>query len=608
MKGVIGDIGQFRQRQAGAIRKFERSKAKRLLVCVTGCRASGALEVFAKFKEAIKSAGLGKKVELVPTGCQKFCSGAPMVTVEPEGFMYRNVSPEDVDELLDKSILRGESVAPLLITGKKKNFFGLQKIKTLAVCGVINPLSPEEYLWKGGFEGFVRALERMSPEGVIGEIKKSKLRGRGGAGFPTGTKWEAVKNASGFPKFVICNGDEGDPGAFMDRTLLEGAPFQVIEGILTAAYAVGAVKGYVYVRAEYPVAVEHLEKAAGACYDLGLLGSDILGTGFSFDLEIREGAGAFVCGEETALIASIEGRRGMPSPRPPFPAEKGLMGLPACINNVETLANVPLIISGGGDEFAETGTKRSGGTKLFSLAGKVRNTGLVEVELGTSISEIVYGMGGGPFPGRKIKGVQTGGPAGGCIPVELFNTAVDYETLNSLGSIMGSGGMIVVDDRVCMVNFAKYFLEFAQKESCGKCVPCRIGTKRLLETLREITAGRGRAGDIAKLENLGKMIALTSLCGLGRAAPNPVLTTLKYFRDEYEEHIQDGRCRAGVCKALVGYGILKGKCTGCHLCFRACPSGAVAGKPGEKHRIIKKKCIRCGACFNVCKFSAVRKA
>lgn len=552
------NIEEFKNWQRKVVEKFEENKKTRIKVCITGCRANGSLEVFENFKNEIKERKLENLFEIVPTGCQKFCSGAPCVSLSNPSVIYQNISCDKVSSVIN-SALKGEIISDFLAQGK---FFEKQKFKVLEKCGEINPLSIEEYVWKGGFSALVKVLSEFTLEDVIEEVKKSKLRGRGGAGFPTGIKWEITRKNQEKTKYIICNGDEGDPGAFMDRTLLEGVPFQVIEGIIIGAYAIGAEEGYIYVRAEYPIAVEHLKIAIEECYKIGILGKNILGTDFNFNLYIKEGAGAFVCGEETALISSIEGKRGMPRPRPPFPAQKGLWRKPTCINNVETFANIPIIINEGAENFVKTGTEKSGGTKIFSLAGKIKNTGLVEVPLGISIGEIIFDIGGGALPGRKIKGVQTGGPSGGCIPVEKFNTPVDYETLAELGSIMGSGGMIAIDDKVCIVDFAKYFLQFVQSESCGKCVPCRIGTKRMLEILEKITSGKGEIEDIDKLEKLGNVIKEASLCGLGQTAPNPVLTTIKYFRNEYIEHILLNYCRAGQCKEIT-YA----------FCENSCPAG-----------------------------------
>ncbi|HOK56673.1 MAG TPA: NADH-quinone oxidoreductase subunit NuoF [bacterium] len=583
--------------------KKEKDERVKIKVCITGCRAAGGLDIYENFKEKIKES---KKLKLIPTGCQKFCSGGPVVSVSFDGksFLYEKVSLKDVESIIKKAEKK-EVVEELVI--KDEKFLKNQTFKVLKLCGEIDPLDIDEYIKNGGFSSFLKVLNEYTPEKVIEELKKSKLRGRGGAGFPTYLKWEIVKNKQDDEKYLICNGDEGDPGAFMDRTLLEGVPFQVIEGMLIGAYTTGCKKGYFYVRAEYPIAIEHIEKALRICYEYGILGKNILGTDFSFDIELKKGAGAFVCGEETALIASIEGKRGMPRPRPPFPAEKGLFGKPTCINNVETFANIPIIIEERGENFSKIGTEKSGGTKIFSLAGKIKNTGLVEIPLGTPLWKIIYEIGGGVPEGRKIKGVQTGGPSGGCIPVELFNTPVDYETLANLGSIMGSGGMIVIDDKVCIVELARYFLDFVQKESCGKCVPCRIGTKRMLEIIEKITEGKANIEDIEKLEELGNYIKETSLCGLGQTAPNPVLTTIKYFKDEYISHIKEKKCSSGVCVNLIKYYINPEKCTGCTLCAKNCPVNAIEGEKKKPHKINVEKCIKCGICFNICKFGAVEK-
>jgi len=530
---------------------FHQTDVIRVRICITGCRANGSLTLLKYFSQEIDRRGLSEKIQIVPTGCQKFCSGAPVISVDmSEGtVMYHGVSVKDVPAIIQQTVNKGKIIPHLVV--KEKKFFDYQTIQVSKNCGYINPFSLKEYLWQDGFCGLEKVLMEMTPENVIEAVKKSRLRGRGGAGFPTWWKWELTRKNTNTPRYLVCNGDEGDPGAFMDRALLEGSPYQIIEGILIAAYAIGAEKGFVYVRAEYPIAVEHLQHAIAECYRHGLLGRNILGQQFSFDLEIKEGAGAFVCGEETALMLSIEGQRGMPRPRPPFPAQAGLWGKPTCINNVETFANIPLIITQGEENFAALGTMESGGTKLFSLAGKLRNTGLAEIRLGTSLGRVILDIGGGALPGRKIKGVQIGGPSGGCLPVRLFNTPIDYETLSNLGAIMGSGGMIVVDDKVCMVELARYFLDFVQKESCGKCVPCRVGTKRLLELLTRITKGQAEISDLEKLQELGELVRDSSLCGLGQTAPNPVLSTLRYFPEEYQEHIKLKYCRAGQCRALT---------------------------------------------------------
>ena len=597
---TVSDLKRFSERIRQAYAKKQKLRIK---VCITGCRAKGSLLLLEKFREEIKNQNLASKVDVVPTGCQKFCSGASVITIDPAGIIYQKVTSKDTAAILSRTIRKGEIIPGLSIS--QPEFLSLQTNKVTKNCGNINPLSIEEYVWQDGFSALDKVLSGMSPEEVIAEVKNSNLRGRGGAGFPTGLKWELTRKNPNSPKYLICNGDEGDPGAFMDRAMLEGDPYRIIEGMLIASYATGASYGYIYVRAEYPIAVEHLNLAINQCYQTGLLGENILGK-FSFNLEVREGAGAFVCGEETALIASLEGRRGQPRPRPPFPAQSGLWGGPTCINNVETLANIPLIIFGGSESFARLGTERSGGTKIFSLAGKVQNTGLVEVPIGTSLGKIVLEIGGGALARRRIKAVQTGGPSGGCIPIEKFNTPVDYETLAGLGSIMGSGGMIVLDDKSCMVELARYFLDFVQKESCGKCVPCRIGTKRMLEIVTRITEGKAELDDLEKLNRLAQTVKESSLCGLGQTAPNPVLTTLNYFRDEYEEHIKSRKCRAGTCQNLLVYQITE-KCVGCGACRKVCPVSAISGNPKNKHLINESKCIKCGLCFQTCKFKAIRR-
>ena len=486
------------------------------------------------------------------------------------------------------------------------NFFSKQMRITLRNCGIIDPENVDDYLSVRGFEALAKVLTEMQPAEVIAEIKKSGLRGRGGAGFPTGLKWELTAKAPGDERYVICNADEGDPGAFMDRSTIEGDPFTVIEGMIIGGYAVGSSKGIVYIRAEYPLAIKRLEKAIEVSRREGFLGQNILGSNFSYDIEIRLGAGAFVCGEETALIHSIEGARGMPRPRPPFPSVSGLFDKPTLINNVETWANIPVIILDGADWFSSIGTAKSKGTKVFALAGKIKNTGLVEVPMGTTLRQIIDDIGGGIPGGKKFKAIQTGGPSGGCLPADYLDTQIDYESLAAAGSIMGSGGMIVIDEDSCMVNLAKFFLEFTQDESCGKCTPCREGTKRMLEILTRITEGKGKEGDIEKLERLGNMIKKASLCGLGQSAPNPVLSTLKNFREEYVEHINEKKCRAGVCMSLITYEILD-NCTGCTACARVCPTQAIAGEPKHLHKIDQKKCIKCGICYKTCKFKAIKR-
>jgi NADH:ubiquinone oxidoreductase subunit F (NADH-binding)/(2Fe-2S) ferredoxin/NAD-dependent dihydropyrimidine dehydrogenase PreA subunit len=568
-------------------------------------------------KEQAEKHGLTGRVRINLSGCLGMCKQGPVVIVNPGYTMYGNVSEADMVEIVEQHLLKGRPVARLAVQedhlynrffrifGDAK-FFGRQMRITLRNCGLIDPECLDDYLALRGYEGLAQVLTNMTPRQVIDEVKKSGLRGRGGAGFPTGLKWELTAGQENAEKYVICNADEGDPGAFMDRSTIEGDPHTVLEGMIIGGYAIGASKGIVYIRAEYPLAIKRLEKAIAAAREYGFLGKNILGSEFSFDIEIRLGAGAFVCGEETALINSIEGERGMPRPRPPYPSVKGLFGKPTLINNVETWANIPVIILDGGEWFASIGTATSKGTKVFALAGKVTNTGLIEVPMGTTLRDIIFDIGGGIPGGRKFKAVQTGGPSGGCLPEQYLDTPIDYQSLMQAGSIMGSGGMIVIDEDSCMVDIAKYFLEFTQSESCGKCTPCREGTKRMLEILTRITEGKGKDDDIDKLERLGTMIKKSSLCGLGQSAPNPVLSTIKNFRNEYEEHIKQRKCRAVVCRPLIKY-LIKDNCVGCTACKRACPVNAIEGSPKHKHKVDQSLCIRCGLCLSTCKFSAIEK-
>jgi len=594
--------------------KRERDKDKvRVRICMTGCRAHGAEEIMKAFETEVKKKKLG--VEIVPTGCHGFCAQAPVLVVDPYGIFYGGISPEDVPEIVSQTVEKGKPVERLLYTDPASGktilhardvpFYRNQKKIVLRNCGEIDPTSILHYIERDGYAALAKVLTEMKSEAVIGELTSSGLRGRGGAGFPTGRKWSFARAASGDHKYMVCNADEGDPGAFMDRAVLEGDPHTVIEGMTIAAYAIGASEGYVYVRAEYPIAVEHLKKALQDAHDLGLLGENILGSGFSFRIKIKKGSGAFVCGEETALIASLEGRRGMPRPRPPFPVQSGAWGKPTCINNVETLANVPPIILNGGKWYSEIGTEKSKGTKVFALAGKVNNTGLVEVPMGITLKEVVFDVGGGIPDQREFKAVLTGGPSGGCIPEDMLDLPVDYESLAKVGAIMGSGGMIVADDRTCMVDLSRFFMDFIQDESCGKCVPCRIGTKRMLEILIDICKGRGTVEDLEILEDLAGSIKDSALCGLGQTAPNPVLTTLKYFKDEYLAHIEEGTCPAKVCKALIRYEIIPDKCTGCGACLKVCPTAAITGEKKEVHNIAQEKCIKCGMCYSTCRFEAI---
>ena len=590
-----------------------------VLVCGgTGCTSSNSELIIQRLKEEIKAKGLEKEVNVVRTGCFGLCALGPIMIVYPEGSFYSMVTPEDVPEIVEEHLLKGRIVKRLLYqetvqddnTIKSLNhtpFYEKQKRVALRNCGVINPEKIEEYIAVDGYAALGKALTEMTPQQVIDEITKSGLRGRGGAGFPTGRKWSFAAANHADQKYVCCNADEGDPGAFMDRSVLEGDPHAVLEAMAIAAYAIGATQGYIYVRAEYPIAVKRLQIAINQAREYGLLGKNIFDTDFCFDIDLRLGAGAFVCGEETALMTSIEGKRGEPRCRPPFPAVKGLFGKPTILNNVETYANVAQIILNGADWFASMGTEKSKGTKVFALGGKIKHTGLVEVPMGTTLREIVEEIGGGVPGGRKFKAAQTGGPSGGCIPAEHLDVPIDYDNLLAIGSMMGSGGLIVMDDTTCMVDIAKFFLEFTVDESCGKCTPCRIGTKRLLEILNKITSGNGTLEDIDRLEELCYYIKENALCGLGQTAPNPVLSTLHFFRDEYIAHVTEKRCPAGACKALTNYYIEPDKCKGCTLCARNCPVNAISGTVKQPHVIDTKKCIKCGACMEKCKFSAIVK-
>jgi NADH:ubiquinone oxidoreductase subunit F (NADH-binding)/(2Fe-2S) ferredoxin/NAD-dependent dihydropyrimidine dehydrogenase PreA subunit len=584
----------------------------------TTCIRKQSKQIHQVLDRELEKHGLKDKVSIHLSGCLGMCAKGPVMIVNPGYAIYGSITEKDIPEIVESHLLNNKPVARLIIREDHLynrffrifgdvDFFGKQMRITLRNCGIIDPENIDDYLSLRGYEALAKVLTDMTPEQVVAEVKKSGLRGRGGAGFPTGMKWEFTAKQPGPEKYVICNADEGDPGAFMDRSAIEGDPHTVIEGMIIGGYAVGSSKGIVYIRAEYPLAIKRLEKAIAAAREQGLLGKNILGSNFSYDIEIRLGAGAFVCGEETALIHSIEGSRGMPRPRPPFPAVSGLFGKPTLINNVETWANIPVIILDGGEWFSSIGTQTSKGTKVFALAGKVNNTGLVEVPMGTTLREIVFDIGGGIPNNRKFKAIQTGGPSGGMLPSEYLDTPIDYESLAKAGSIMGSGGMIVIDEDSCMVNLAKFFIEFTQDESCGKCTPCREGTKRMLEILTRITEGKGKPGDIEKLERLGAMIKKSSLCGLGQSAPNPILSTIKNFREEYEEHVSGKKCRAGVCAAMLSYTI-NDSCVGCGACKRICPVSAIDGVRKEKHRVDQAKCIKCGQCYQTCKFSAIDKA
>lgn len=588
-----------------------------VLICTgTGCVSSGAGKLKEKLTAELEERGLQKEIKVVDTGCHGFCEKGPIVIVYPEGVFYCQVTEDDINDIVEEHLLKGRIVERLLYkeplteesipSYNDIDFYKKQKRIALANCGRINPESINEYIAIGGYEALGKALTEMTPDEVIAEVKNAGLRGRGGAGFPTGLKWELTRREESDKKYLICNADEGDPGAFMDRSLLEGDPHKIIEGMVIAAYAIGADEGYIYVRAEYPLAIHRLEVALEQAAELGLLGENILGSGFNFTLNIKKGAGAFVCGEETALMASIEGKRGMPRPKPPFPSVSGLWGKPTNINNVETFANVPYIISQGAAAYSAIGTEKSKGTKVFALTGKINNTGLVEVPMGITLREIIYDIGGGLRDGKDLKAVQTGGPSGGCIPADLLDLPIDYESLTEVGAMMGSGGMVVMDDSTCMVDVARFFLSFTQSESCGKCTPCREGTKRMLEILDRICAGEGREGDLELLEELGNHIKETSLCQLGGSAPNPVLSTLKYFRAEYEAHIMDKRCPANVCEGMKSaYVIDESVCIGCTACTRVCPVDAISGERKKPHYIDPDVCIACGACAEKCPVAAI---
>ncbi len=593
-----------------------------VLICGgTGCTSSGSAALREALAKELAANNLSEEIKIVQTGCFGLCALGPIMIVYPEGTFYSRVTKEDIPEIVSEHLLKGRIVDRLVYNKNDDtdgeahtlhtslsdtDFYKKQKRVALRNCGVINPEKIDEYIAMDGYFALAKVLTEMSREDVVQTLLDSGLRGRGGAGFPTGLKWKFAMGSEG-KKYVCCNADEGDPGAFMDRSVLEGDPHAVLEAMAIAGYAIGADQGYIYVRAEYPIAVARLEIALQQAREYGLLGENILDTGFNFDIQLRLGAGAFVCGEETALMTSIEGKRGEPRPRPPFPAAKGLFQRPTILNNVETYANIPQIILNGPEWFASMGTEKSKGTKVFALGGKITNTGLVEVPMGTTLREIIEEIGGGIPGGKKFKAAQTGGPSGGCIPASLIDTPIDYDNLLEIGSMMGSGGLIVMDEDTCMVDLAKFFLEFTVDESCGKCAPCRIGTVRMLEILNRITEGNGEMEDLDKLEELANYIKSASLCGLGQTAPNPVLSTLRYFRDEYEAHIKEKRCPAGVCKKLLSYNIDPDKCKGCTLCARVCPADAISGTVKNPHVIDPEKCLKCGACIEKCKFGAIYK-
>lgn len=591
-----------------------------VLICGgTGCTSSGSVKIAKRLQEEIDKNGLTDEVMVVRTGCFGLCALGPIMIVYPEGTFYSMVKEEDIAEIVSEHLLKGRIVTRLVYDEtvaeneikslKETDFYKKQHRIALRNCGVINPECIDEYIGRNGYEALGKVLKTMTPDDVIQVILDSGLRGRGGGGFPTGKKWQLARNLvkDADQKYVCCNADEGDPGAFMDRSVLEGDPHVVIEAMAIAGYAIGATQGYIYIRAEYPIAVQRLQIAIDQAREYGLLGKNIFDSGFDFDLDIRLGAGAFVCGEETALMTSIEGNRGEPRPRPPFPAESGLFKKPTVLNNVETYANIPQIILNGADWFASMGTEKSKGTKVFALGGKIHNTGLVEVPMGTTLREVIYEIGGGIPNGKAFKAAQTGGPSGGCIPAEHLDIPIDYDNLIAIGSMMGSGGLIVMDEDNCMVDIAKFFLQFTVDESCGKCTPCRIGTKRLYEMLEKITSGNATMEDLDKMEKLCYYIKNNSLCGLGQTAPNPVLSTLRYFKDEYIAHVQDKKCPAGVCQDLLTYKIIDLRCKGCTACARGCPVGAISGTVKQPHTIDTAKCIKCGACMAKCKFGAIIK-
>lgn len=611
----LSSVKDFEQFKKVIDKKREPTALSVTVCCGTGCVASGAKDVFDRFQEEIKARKSDVKINSKATGCHGFCERGPLVVIYPKRIFYQRVKTDDVPEIVEKTLIDKKVIDRLLYTDPSTGlkiihehdvpFYKKQKRIIFGSNGMIDPTDITDYIGLGGYSALAKTLSQYSSEKIIQEIKRSGLRGRGGAGFPTGRKWEITRSQTVTPKYIICNADEGDPGAFQDRSLCEGNPHSILEGMTIGAYAIGANEGYIYVRAEYPLACKHLEIAIKQAEEYGLLGENIFGTGFSFKIHIKKGAGAFVCGEESALIASIEGRPGEPIPRPPYPAEKGLRNKPTNINNVKTWASVPYIVNKGADWFSNIGTEKSKGTMIFSLVGKVNNTGLVEIPMGMTLQDLVNEIGGGIPDGKKFKAVQTGGPSGGCIPQKLATIPVDYEELAKVGSMMGSGGCVVMDEDTCMVDIAKYFLSFTMTESCGKCTPCREGNARLLDILMKICDGDGEEGDIELLEELSETIIDGSLCALGKTAPNPVLTTIKYFRNEYEAHIKDKKCPAKICKSLIKYTIIPDKCTGCLACLTTCSVEAISGKKKEVHTINQEKCTKCGSCFDICKFEAV---
>lgn len=622
----IADIDKIRRSKHADIsirldkdaRPTETGGKMHIMVCGgTGCTSSNSMKIIAGLEELIRINRMQDDIKVVKTGCFGLCAEGPIIMIYPDHIMYTLVQPEDVNEIFDSHVKNGKPVKRLLAGDKEAekienalenvDFFSRQMRIALRNCGTINPEDIDEYIARGGYLALEKVLTEMEPEDVIDTIKDSQLRGRGGGGFPTGVKWSFAAAQQVAQKYVCCNADEGDPGAFMDRSVLEGDPHSVIEAMAIAGYAIGANQGYVYVRAEYPIAVERLSIAIKQAEEYGLLGKDIFGKGFEFNLEIRLGAGAFVCGEETALMTSVEGHRGEPRPRPPFPAVKGLFGKPTILNNVETYANIPVIILKGAEWFSHIGTEKSKGTKVFAVGGKINNTGLVEIPMGTTLREIIYDIGGGIPNGKKFKAAQTGGPSGGCIPASELDTPIDYDSLIALGSMMGSGGLIVMDEDTCMVDLAKFFLEFTVDESCGKCPPCRIGTKRMLEIVTRITEGKGQPEDLEKLEILARNIKASALCGLGQTAPNPVLSTMKYFRDEYMAHVVEKKCPAGVCKSMLKYIIADDTCKHCGICKKNCPTGAISGDKSTPFVIDQDKCVKCGVCMEKCPFKSILK-